>query len=98
MKLKRFWLTLSALVCLGWIARGEQPQARQTVILLHGLMDSSLVMKRLEWAFKKAGFEVFNYSYESRGHTIEEHAEKLDEAVRILADRPKLHFVGFSLG
>ncbi|MFA5140173.1 MAG: alpha/beta fold hydrolase [Elusimicrobiota bacterium] len=68
-----------------------------TVFLMHGILNKSVSMKRIERALERGGFEVVNLSYPSRSRTVEEHAAWLDEKVREKG-RGELYFVGHSLG
>lgn len=74
-------------------------QKNERVILLHGLGESPLIMKALELALKKAGYDVSNVAYPSTRYTIE---TLLDSHVLPLLDAypeaRKVHFVTHSLG
>jgi triacylglycerol lipase len=69
-----------------------------TVILVHGLFNRPIVMKRIDWALEREGYHVVNWGYPSREYAIEEHAAKLDRLVRSINSDRTIHFVGFSLG
>ena len=71
------------------------------VVLMHGLIRSSTVMKRLEWAFEEQGYRVINLDYQSTKLTIEDAASKmLAETLRDKIQDPtvRVHFVTHSLG
>lgn len=74
-------------------------QARDCVILLHGLARTAGSMDRMAAAFVSEGFDVANVDYPSRKHPVEELA---DLAVKKGLDKcpgdAKLHFVTHSLG
>jgi triacylglycerol lipase len=76
----------------------ELPPHHDTVILVHGLFNWPIIMKRIEWALEREGYQVINWGYPSRDDTIEEHAAKLDRLVRSIHSNRTIHFVGFSLG
>jgi len=71
------------------------------VVLMHGLIRSSTVMKRLEWAFEEQGYRVINLDYASSKLSIEDAAsEMLAETLRDKIQDPtvRVHFVTHSLG
>lgn len=70
----------------------------ERVVLLHGLMNWPIAMKRIERALKKAGFSVLNWGYPSRRGTIQAHAAALGRVIRETDGNAKTHLVGFSLG
>lgn len=76
-----------------------QPATPAVVILLHGLMRSSDSMAPLERAFKARGdATAIHFSYASTRASVDEHAMALREFVENLPGRPKISFVGHSLG
>lgn len=75
-------------------------EARELVVLVHGMGRSSLSMAPLGWTLRRAGYEVMNWGYSSTCCEIAELGERLE---RDLLDRPdgvpdRVHFVGHSLG
>jgi triacylglycerol lipase len=74
---------------------------RDTVVLLHGIAGVPLVMKRLEWSLRRAGYEVHSIGYPSTRHGIEElardHVGPAIEKIQ-LASGARLHFVTHSMG
>lgn len=71
------------------------------VVLMHGLIRSSTVMKRLEWAFEDQGYRVINLDYASTKFTVEDAANQmLAKALREKIQDPtvRVHFVTHSLG
>ncbi|HMP88665.1 MAG TPA: alpha/beta fold hydrolase [Kiritimatiellia bacterium] len=76
-------------------------QAREGVVLLHGLGRSSDSMKKMESALRKAGFVVYNVNYPSRTASIETLADKvITSALQNdqFDDCSTVHFVTHSLG
>ena len=77
-------------------------QADECVVLLHGLMRSSMSMNKMQRELDDAGFVTVNIDYPSRDHTIEELAEIAVpeglEACREFDDVERIHFVTHSLG
>lgn len=76
---------------------GPQPQR---VVLLHGLSRTRRSMARLEQALAGAGYDVVNWDYPSRRHSVAELVELFRSfCATDLAQQPKhTHFVGHSLG
>ena len=75
--------------------------ARDYVILLHGLSRSSRSMLRIEKRLPLAGYKVINVDYPSMKQDIRFLAEKnLDSVVKpfIQESHPKIHFVTHSMG
>lgn len=73
----------------------------EIVVLIHGLLRSSLSMQPIEWHLEEQGYRVYTYSYPSRKYTIHEHAMDLDYFIEnLLLQNPgmKIHFVTHSLG
>ncbi|MBN2516190.1 MAG: alpha/beta hydrolase [Deltaproteobacteria bacterium] len=82
-------------LCAGQISNGE------CVVLLHGLARTKHSMNTMEKQLKTEGFEVVNWGYPSRHHTIEKLAEDAIPAA-VEACRNKgattIHFVTHSMG
>ncbi|MEZ5962586.1 MAG: alpha/beta fold hydrolase [Planctomycetota bacterium] len=77
--------------------------ARQLVVVQHGLWRSAFAMGRLERALRAHGYEVLNVSYPSTAARIEDHAAALAAAIdaylaRETGPKPCVSFVGHSLG
>ncbi|MBI1882746.1 MAG: hypothetical protein HYS08_00865 [Chlamydiae bacterium] len=83
---------------LSWGQTHSIEKSRETVILLHGILNRPIIMARIERALEREGYEVINWGYPSRQGTIEEHAAALNKFIKTLDNRQTLHFVGFSLG
>ncbi len=86
-------------VTLSWGSEGvEEKVEGESVILLHGILNTPLFMKNIESALSREGYHVLNIGYPSRDKTIEQHAEDLVPFVRSVPEGDVIHFVGFSLG
>jgi triacylglycerol lipase len=96
--LLKWAMLMLPLLAAGEATASEPPTRHDTVILVHGLFNRPIFMKRIEWALEREGYHVVNWGYPSRDCTIEEHAAKLDRLVRSINGKPTIHFVGFSLG
>jgi len=73
-------------------------QPKDTVILVHGILNGPIFMKRIERTLKKSNYEVINWSYSSRMHHVEKFAKDLNDLVESVDTPGTIHFVGFSLG
>lgn len=71
--------------------------ADECVVLLHGLTRTGQSMKALEFALKKASYEVVNARYPSTQKPIEQLASYVGKAARKCGD-DRLHFVTHSMG
>jgi pimeloyl-ACP methyl ester carboxylesterase len=71
----------------------------ESVVLLHGLAESSLWMMPAASALRMADFEPVLFDYPSTRHPIEKLADTyLKEFIDTLENRETLHFVGHSMG
>lgn len=81
---------------------GGLAQADDCVVLLHGLMRSSISMNTMQRELEAEGFLTANIDYPSRDHTVEELAGPTIEeglaACRAYESTERIHFVGHSLG
>jgi predicted alpha/beta hydrolase family esterase len=71
------------------------------VILIHGLMRTSLSMSQLRYFLERQGYQVYSYSYPSAKNSIHEHALHLNQFIKkLMAEHPETHFyiVTHSLG
>ena len=90
-------LALAANAAIGGEA-GIQ-EARDSVVLLHGLGRTPTSMLVLARRLERAGYNVTNVGYDSRGGSLAEHVETLAaEVSRCCAAASRVHFVGHSLG
>lgn len=91
-----------ALLIWMFLLSASLAQADECVVLLHGLMRSSMSMNKMQRELDDAGFVTVNIDYPSRDHTIEELAEiAVPEglaACREFDDVERIHFVTHSLG
>ncbi|HED40366.1 MAG TPA: alpha/beta hydrolase, partial [Chromatiales bacterium] len=75
--------------------------AKECVILLHGLLRGSGSMVTIERALVRAGYEVSNIVYPSRGYKIEQLAEMaIDAGIQSCQQKSAtpINFVTHSLG
>jgi len=80
---------------------GARLDAREGVVLLHGLCRTSASMERMAAALAKAGYVVDNIDYPSRRAGVRKLSEEVVGAAmkgEKLAKCDKIHFVGHSLG
>lgn len=76
-------------------------QSREVIVLIHGLMRTSLSMWPLKNFLKRKGYEVYIYSYPSHKYSIQEHGTYLNQYIKnLLAKNPgaKINFITHSLG
>ena len=77
----------------------EEPESKEYVILLHGLMRSHQSMRSMQKVLQDAGCgTVLRFSYASTRHTIGDHAAALNEVLTGLPDDARISFVGHSMG
>ncbi len=73
--------------------------AREGVVLLHGIGRTYRSMTRLARACQAAHFATLNVDYPSRKGPIDQHIHALHRAVIPFATRfERIHFIGFSMG
>lgn len=87
-------LLLALFVSLG----SAEDRPRETVVLLHGILNRPFVMKKIQNSLEKNGFRTLNWGYQSTEKTIEEYAADLNQFVESQKLTTTTHFVGFSLG
>lgn len=74
-------------------------EAAERVVLLHGLSRTRRSLARLEAALCEAGYDVLNWDYPSRRHSVAELVVQFRDLCAELARKPKrTHFIGHSLG
>lgn len=74
---------------------------REIVVLIHGLMRTSLSMRPLKTYLEKQNFQVYSYSYPSAKYHIHDHGLYLKQfVINLLMENPgvKIHFITHSLG
>jgi len=78
----------------------QGPETPDTVVLLHGLGRTSKSMVYMQERLQEAGYNVFNYNYESRKNEIDSLVVDLQQYLETCCSQKKsdLHFVTHSLG
>lgn len=82
----------------------EEPQFKReqkTVILIHGLMRTTLSMSQLHYFLKRQGYQVYSYSYPSAKNSIHEHAQYLHQfiqSIMIKYPQDQFYIITHSLG
>ncbi|PWY53823.1 lipase [Legionella qingyii] len=74
---------------------------QEIIVLVHGLMRTSLSMWPLKNYLKRQGYEVYSYSYPSPKYSIQEHGIYLNRFIKNLLEKNpgvKINFVTHSLG
>lgn len=74
---------------------------RETVVLLHGILDSGMKMRGMERYLKKEGFDTLNISYPSTAMALEDLADYLHEKLSMSGafnGAAQVHFVAHSMG
>ena len=99
----RSGLLLLALALSGCasLRAGGEPEARELVVLIHGMGRSQFSMVPLQLGLRREGYRTLNFGYNSFGPSIAEIAEELDaELGDAIEDEapPRVHFVTHSLG
>ncbi len=73
--------------------------AREGVVLLHGIRRTHRSMRKIARACQTAGFATLNIDYPSSKGSIEDHAMQIAAAIITFATRfERVHLVGFSMG
>ncbi len=84
----------------GFFSRSAPPKD-ESVVCIHGFLESSWNMHFMAKNLKRSGWKVFNWNYESRNKKIEEHSQDLvRELQKIASKHPNkpIHFVAHSMG
>ncbi len=79
----------------------EKKQKKETVVLLHGILRSSLDMKLIAHRLESEGYNVINLGYPSREKSIEELRDHIHAQLSAMAEfnnASKVHFVTHSMG
>jgi predicted alpha/beta hydrolase family esterase len=74
---------------------------REIIVLVHGLIRSTLSMYPLKSYLERQGYQVYSYSYPSARYTIQQHGASLNQYIKdLLAKNPgvKIDFITHSLG
>src|SRR5712691_12123630 len=72
-------------------------QAKEAVIVVHGLWVNSMLMRLLGYRIRRCGFNVAYFSYDSVRTTLEQNAASLSGFAAALSANT-VHWVGHSLG
>ncbi|MGH8710345.1 MAG: esterase/lipase family protein [Burkholderiales bacterium] len=72
-------------------------QAREAVIVVHGLWVNSMMMRLLGYRIQRCGFDVAYFSYDSVRAALEQNAARLSRFAAALSANT-VHWVGHSLG
>ena len=76
-----------------------EPESKEYVILLHGLMRTHQSMRSMQRALQQADCgKVICFSYASTRRTVGDHAEALQEVLTGLPDDVQISFVAHSMG
>ncbi|TAL58486.1 MAG: alpha/beta fold hydrolase [Legionella sp.] len=73
----------------------------ETVVLVHGLLRSSISMFFLKHFLQHQGYEVYSYNYPSAKYNIHQHAQSFEQyLLKFMREHPstRVHFVTHSLG
>lgn len=74
---------------------------QEIIVLIHGLMRTSLSMWPLKNYLKRQGYEVYSYNYPSPKYSIQEHGIYLSQFIKNLLEKNpgvKINFITHSLG
>lgn len=74
---------------------------QELIVLVHGLLRTSLSMWPLKMYLEKKGYQVYSYSYPSAKYTIQEHGVYFNQFIKkLITEHPELRisFVTHSLG
>jgi pimeloyl-ACP methyl ester carboxylesterase len=69
---------------------------RKAVILIHGLMTNSVVMRNMEKEMLKAGYEVYKFNYKSQKYSLDT-LNSLNELVKSVKE-DNIFIIGHSMG
>ncbi len=82
-----------------WRPDGDPwPGERHLVLLLHGYLRAKDAFKPMTRALEAGGYAAVPVNYPSMWRGLEDHAEQLRALLRGLAGRPRVSFVGHSMG
>jgi hypothetical protein len=73
-------------------------KSKEIVVVMHGLINTPLTMMKAQRAFKKAGYDVANWGYNSLRGNLHEQIARLGSRVHELKGYDKVHGVGHSQG
>jgi pimeloyl-ACP methyl ester carboxylesterase len=75
----------------------DNSSVSETVVLVHGIWVSSLVLVLLAWRLRRCGYRTLRFRYRSLRRPVRHNAECLARRVRQLP-AGRIHLVGHSLG
>jgi len=71
----------------------------ETVVLIHGIFDKPVVMKKIENNFRELGYRILNFEYASTRWPMDTVVLKLSKEIAAIEPQAeKIHFVTHSLG
>lgn len=79
----------------------DKKEQQEIIVLIHGLMRTSLSMKPLKSYLEQYGYQVYSYSYPSTRYTIKQHGIYLQQFIDELIEQntgKKINFITHSLG
>lgn len=76
----------------------SEEDAKETIVLLHGMGRSRASMLVMRSRFEDAGYEVLNFPYATATKTLDEISDDLKDYVRENVKTDRYHFVAHSLG
>lgn len=79
----------------------QQVHQREAIVLIHGLMRTSMSMAFLKRFLEHQGYHVYSYGYPSAKYSIQEHGVYLNQyIIDFIKKNPgvKIHFITHSLG
>ncbi|MCE0724454.1 MULTISPECIES: esterase/lipase family protein [Legionella] len=82
-------------------AQVKPKQNQEIIVLIHGLMRTSLSMLPLKVYLKRQGYLVYSYNYPSAKYSIQEHGIYLNQFIKNLLEKNpgvKINFITHSLG
>lgn len=93
-----FLLPISAIASGADELPASEENARETIVLLHGMGRSRASMLVMRSRFEDAGYEVLNFPYATASKTLDEISDDLKDYVRENVKTDRYHFVAHSLG
>jgi triacylglycerol lipase len=84
----------------GFFAAAPAPAraGEDAVVLVHGILNKPVFLKRIQNTLEDEGYTVYNWGYPSTEKSIEDLSKDLEVFVSGLPAAGEIHFVGFSLG
>lgn len=85
----------------GALASKQEQRPQEIIVLIHGLMRSSLSLSSLKSFLETQGYQVYYYKYPSSKYRIQQHGIHLNHYIETLLvnhSDAKIHFITHSLG